>query len=176
MISHIRQNDGFTLIELMVTVAVLAILVTLAVPSFTSLINSNRLTGQANSLVADLQLARSEAIRRNRTITVCRSTDGATCAGATGAWETWLTVIPGTSPLEVLRTGSVKAPVELSAGVDSVDFRSDGMARDAVGALLAANIVVCIPTTRPAENIRSVNIAAGSRVNVIPSSNAGACP
>ena len=71
-----KMQSGFTLVELMVTLGVLAILVTLATPSFTSVINSNRLSSQANELVADIQLARSEALRRNRTVRLCRSTNG----------------------------------------------------------------------------------------------------
>lgn len=56
---------GFTLIELMVTIAVAAILLAVAVPSFRHLIISNRLTTAANDVVTALTVARSEAIKRN---------------------------------------------------------------------------------------------------------------
>src|SRR3546814_19233482 len=82
-----RTGGGFTLIELMVTISVLAILMMLAVPSFTSIINSNRLTAQSNEVVAALQLARMEAIKQNRRAIVCRSATGTTCANAPGAWR-----------------------------------------------------------------------------------------
>ena len=59
---------GFTLIELMVTIALLSILLTLGVPSFHSLIRNMSLTTQANQFVASVQLARSEAVRRNRSV------------------------------------------------------------------------------------------------------------
>lgn len=60
-----RRLAGITLVELMVTIAVLAIALTLAVPSLTDLIRSNRVTSQTNEFVALLHLARTDAIRRN---------------------------------------------------------------------------------------------------------------
>lgn len=73
---------GFTAVELMVTVAVIAIVAALAAPNFNSMIQSSRLTAGANDLVAALQLARMEAIRSNGRVDVCPSTDGAACGGA----------------------------------------------------------------------------------------------
>jgi type IV fimbrial biogenesis protein FimT len=61
---------GFTLLELMVTVAVLAILVTVGVPSFQDLIQNNRVTTQTNELVTALNFARTEAVKRGRNVEV----------------------------------------------------------------------------------------------------------
>jgi type IV fimbrial biogenesis protein FimT len=94
---------GFTIIELMIAVVVLAILLALAVPNFNDATLSARLNGFANSLVASAQLARGEAIKRNVTITLCTSTNGDTCAGS-GGWEQgWIVLNEATDPDTVLQ-------------------------------------------------------------------------
>jgi type IV fimbrial biogenesis protein FimT len=166
---------GFSLIELMITLAVLAVLAALAAPSFTSLFNSNRLTSHANEVVTSLQLARMEAIRRNASVTVCRTSDGATCDDVAGAWGGWLTVVA--SDGEVLRTNTVKSPVQVTSGAASITFRPDGLARGAAGGALTENsITVCIPTTRPQDNRRVVALVNGSRISTDSENGAGACP
>jgi len=65
-----KTNQGFTLVELMLTLAVAAILMTVAVPSFRETIMDNRLSTQSNELVTALNYARSEAVKRHETITV----------------------------------------------------------------------------------------------------------
>nr|WP_051464538.1 GspH/FimT family pseudopilin [Pseudoxanthomonas suwonensis] len=168
---------GFTLVELMVTLGVLAILVSMATPSFTSVINSNRLSSQANELVADIQLARSEALRRNRTVRLCRSDNGSACATGTGNWTGWIVMLPSTTPVEVLRASTVKSPLQVSGG-DTLDFRGDGLARSSSGGLASTTFSVCIPTTKPAQNMRNVELAAGARVKAVAATHttAGACP
>src|SRR5262245_17906118 len=74
-------SRGFTLIELMITIAVLAIGSALAYPSFSGAIKSNRVATATNSFIAAFNLARSEAIRSNRRGGVCPSTDGQGCDG-----------------------------------------------------------------------------------------------
>lgn len=66
-------ESGFTLIELMVAIAIVAILVTLAAPSFKSIIQSNAISNAVNTFMADMRYARSEAIRRGGRVIMCRS-------------------------------------------------------------------------------------------------------
>lgn len=68
----LAKNSGFTLIELMVTLAVAAIVLTIGIPSFQELVNNNRLTTGTNQLVTALNLARSEAVKRGVQVTVRR--------------------------------------------------------------------------------------------------------
>ncbi|MFQ5936253.1 MAG: GspH/FimT family pseudopilin [Acidiferrobacterales bacterium] len=71
----IGRNSGFTLVELIITLVIAAILLAVAAPSMTSFILRDRLTTQANELVADLSYARSEAIKRGAPVTVCKTAD-----------------------------------------------------------------------------------------------------
>lgn len=72
MFNSPEVSAGYTLLELMVTVTIAGILMGVAVPSFTSVIDSNRLTTYANDLVTALNFARSEAIKRGQQVTVRR--------------------------------------------------------------------------------------------------------
>lgn len=81
---HLRAR-GITLVELMITLAVLAIGMALAYPSFTGVIRSNRVATGTNDLLAAFNLARTEALRSNRGAGVCPSATGGACAG--GDWN-----------------------------------------------------------------------------------------
>jgi type IV fimbrial biogenesis protein FimT len=70
---------GFTLIELITTLAVLGITLSLAIPGMTSLIGKNAMTSRVNSVVAHLQMARSESIKRGVNTVLCPTTDGLSC-------------------------------------------------------------------------------------------------
>jgi type IV fimbrial biogenesis protein FimT len=66
-----NRTFGFTLVELMVTIAVFAVLVSVAVPSFRFIIENNRVTTAANELTTAFSYARSEAVRRGLPVSVC---------------------------------------------------------------------------------------------------------
>ena len=86
MRNQLESSTGFTLMELMVTIAIAGILLGVAIPSFTSIISSNRLTTYANELVTALNLARSEAIKRGGSVTV-RKVDSNSCTKTGVNWN-----------------------------------------------------------------------------------------
>lgn len=81
-----RCGAGFTFVEMMVSLTITSLLAMLAVPWLGSFVDAAQLTSAANGFVASLQLARSEAIKRNHRVVLCKSADGIACA-VSGAWE-----------------------------------------------------------------------------------------
>ncbi|MGO9513404.1 MAG: GspH/FimT family pseudopilin [Steroidobacteraceae bacterium] len=85
-----RRAAGFTLMELLMTIMIAGILLTIGVPSFRYVTNANRIASEVNGLLGDMQYARSESIKEGQTVTVCASTDSATCTGG-NAWQSgWI--------------------------------------------------------------------------------------
>jgi type IV fimbrial biogenesis protein FimT len=93
------KNSGFTLIELMFTIVVLAILLGIGVPNFRDFIRNSRITAAANDLLADLNLARSESVKRRIPVTLCKSANGTTCdTSATSDFRRWIVFVDDADP------------------------------------------------------------------------------
>ncbi len=88
-----HSSTGFTLVELMIALSIVAILATVVVPSFQNSIKNNRAVSQSNALATALAMARSEAIKRNASVVVCSTTDQTSCSGNID-WSTgWLVFV-----------------------------------------------------------------------------------
>lgn len=84
------RPKGFTLVELMVTIAIVAILSAIALPSFSTAIRSSRLASTTNEFIAAVSLARSEAAKSNRTARICASSNGTSCGSDwSQGWIVW---------------------------------------------------------------------------------------
>ncbi len=120
------SQKGFTLIELMVALAVLAILLGIAVPAFSSMLRDSRVSTLADELQGALQLARSEAIKRRQSVVVCRrKPDESACQNGTDWAGGWLVQQAGGDVIKVWDGVQGLAIVGPNAGVS---FRSNGMA------------------------------------------------
>jgi len=82
-----QRYSGFTLIELMITVSVAAILLSVAAPSFRDTVVRNRLTTATNEFMATINYARSEAIKSGKSVTICKSSSGTGCTTTDSEWE-----------------------------------------------------------------------------------------
>jgi type IV fimbrial biogenesis protein FimT len=92
-------QSGFSLLEMLIVIAIVAILLAVGVPSFKYVTQSNRATSEINGMLGALQLARAEAIKEGQTVSVCPSTDGSTCAGVgVTDWETGWIIFSDSKP------------------------------------------------------------------------------
>ena len=89
-LSLLRSSGGFTIVELGITLAVVAIIAVLAGSSFMTMLRRNRISTAAREFVAAANLARSEAIRRGGPVTLCRSADGLSHAPAGNLDQGWI--------------------------------------------------------------------------------------
>jgi len=88
---NMERENGFTLIEVLVTIVVVSILLAAGVPSFMEFIKNNRLSAQANSLVAAIQVTRNEAVKRGTGMVICaKDPDNVACSGDNNWTNGWI--------------------------------------------------------------------------------------
>ena len=148
-----KRQTGFTLTEMMVALAIVAILMTIAGPSYQYITNSNRMSSEVNALLGDMEYAREEAIKEGQNITVCSSTTGTTCA-ASPNWQTGWIVFSNTNPpaaqpaAGVLRAGPAFSGSDTFVSspntVTAITFNREGFATAA--GFVATTIVLHIAT------------------------------
>jgi len=125
MRSGTGAQRGFSLIELMVSISVLAILLSIAVPSFRDASLSSQLRSSSNDLVASTHFARSEALKRNTVVTLCVSSDGTTCGA--GGWEQGWIVVAGATLLNYHAATPSGLKITDSGGATTLAFQPTGI-------------------------------------------------
>ena len=126
-------SRGFTLLELLVVIGVATILLTVAVPGFSELIEDNRRAALLNEFVTSLQLARVGAVMDGHEVTLCKSADGAHCAPKGARWDDgWIVFanLDGDDPAVVdpgeqvlIAHPGVRSPLHVAANREYFSFR-----------------------------------------------------
>ncbi|MEE9321304.1 MAG: GspH/FimT family pseudopilin [Granulosicoccus sp.] len=176
MLDEPQSEYGFTLLELIITMAIGAILLSLAMPSFRSMMGDSAMTGTANDFVFALQAARSEAIKRSGVVGMCASAaplvDDATCAGGyNGGWLVYADLNSDgdrDDPLEPLilqvearNTGFTFTPSSTFTGADQqIHFSSSGGSINSTGIPLSGTITIDY-----ADEQRVVTVSANGRIS-----------
>lgn len=176
------SGRGFTLIECLMAVAVMAILATVAIPASSALLASHRLTAEANAFLAALHLARSEAIKRNRRVVICTSASGDDCESASSWDQGWLVFEDANNNAGVdegeaiLRRGqALKAGLAMkgNAPVSAyVSYTPLGLTKKISGAFQAGTITLCEPAGGDARQI-IISISGRPRVTKATVSSCG---
>lgn len=168
----------------MVTIAVLGLLLSVAVPSFEQVMADSRRTSDVNELLLSLNLARSEALKRGRHVTICKSSNGTSCADTTTPWNKgWIVFVNnGSANVDTVDAGEeiLLAKSKLKKNIvvtpdaavtDFASFRPDGRINAAGGFTVCDN--------RGAAHARGVFISATGRPSSgdeEPDGTALACP
>ena len=125
---HLNRSQGFTLLELMITVAVAGILLGIAIPSFNQAIISNKLTTTSNNLVYALTMARSESIKRNAQINIATDGEVSITAGSPAVKTILNPAIPIPTSITITNTQALVATpsgIITNAGVGFTGLAAD---------------------------------------------------
>lgn len=171
----LSASSGFTVIEVLISLLVAAILLSLATPSFIEFTKNKQITTQANEFISSLALARSEALKRVSRVTVCRSASGSSCANS-GNWDQGYlvfndddddgTVDGGEQILKVVSALPTGFTLDGSTDVaDYVSFVSTGHSKLTSGAFQSGTIVLC-DDRGAGPHARAITVNVTGRVRV----------
>lgn len=175
-----RQN-GFTLMELLTTMAVAALLASMAVPSFTTLSLNSKRVSSTNELVSAMHYARSSAVLRNARFTVCPTSNGTACE-AVGWNQGWLAFADLNSDQAVNFGETVSRSGLGAAGLSVVSaefpnffiYRSNGRVMGAVATTNTGNFTIC--DRRGANHARVIIIDTSGRPRLSKTMSDGSVP
>jgi len=115
--------SGFTIVEMMIAIAIVTVLTAIALPNLTQFLARNNLAGATNEIIAGINQARAEAIARSSTVTICPSNNGNRCNN--GNWERGWLVFSDPNANRAFDAG--EDAIAISSGVGSASIDVDGL-------------------------------------------------
>ncbi|MDP3762124.1 MAG: GspH/FimT family pseudopilin [Ramlibacter sp.] len=164
-------QQGFTLIEMLIVMAVLVILMPMGISQLNGVLDSLKLTAASNGLVSHFHFARSEAIKRNGRVVLCKSADGRGCS-STGGWDQGWIVFDDTngngqreaSETLLAREDRLPGVLRLTGNLNVaryVSFAPNGATKLSSGAFQAGTLTICRYSTEAAEARQVILNAVG---------------
>jgi len=155
---RLQRSFGFTLIELIVTIALIAVIAGFAVPSFSTMVANSRLASTSNDLVGLFNYARSEAVKTGRRVNIT-PTSGSDWSNGISVWIDQNADGSMQNTEELRRNSAAPGAVSITVS-ESFFFTGGGLIRNASGS--AVTVRVC--DDRSGEQGRSINISLGGRI------------
>jgi type IV fimbrial biogenesis protein FimT len=162
----VKRMSGFTLLEMVVVMTIVAILVGIGAPSYRSVTTSNRISGEINGLLGDMQYARSEALKEGQIVTICSSTDGINCGNA--AWDQGWFIFSdptdaktGGTALRVQKGFLGGDTLKFDNGASAITFNREGFAMEPMKVATAAITATLHDKTSNTTKTRCLVITAG---------------
>ena|GEM_PF-92600 len=182
------RAGGFTLIELMITISIVAVIAMIGIPAMGDFILNNRIRSQSGNLMLQLTHARSEAMRTASRVTICPGTSGSGCAGS--AWESGWVAFIDTNADAILDSGedSGETVVLVGQALDGgntlrsatfssyISFRHDGSSADISGASQGGSFALCDRRSRPfgdGDDAWAIVITVTGRIKVLKANATG---
>lgn len=171
-----RAHSGFTLVELLVVVSMIAVLLTIAVPSMGAMLHAQKATSLTHTFLASLHLARSEAIKRSGRAVLCKSADKLQCS-STGGWEQgWIVFHDANNnaqresdELLVQQQGAAAAGLRLRGNMPVavyVSYSASGAAKLKSGAFQAGTFTLCPVAVGSGDDVRLIVLGGPGRPRI----------
>jgi type IV fimbrial biogenesis protein FimT len=187
MMATMKHMSGFNLLELLMVMAIVAIMAMIGIPSFRYVTTSNRVSSEVNSLLGDMQYARNEAVKEGQPVTVCASSNATatppSCSGSTSWQSGWIVfsdptntqTVPNTNPviLRVQPAFTAQDTFVANSNVQAVTFNREGFPNSGpIGAVSAIVAGVTIKLHDPTANPQwtrclAINTASTNTVGML---------